>query len=1187
MPLRVKLLVEPFSELSKSEEPILAESDEYKRLHRDLERYVGGQILGRSYLIAGHRGSGKTMLVHKTIEDLVRKPKNKETRPLFVRLHGPDLLPPPSRKPPGSDDSHDEKEGAQEEPQKGDAAAKKKAEGETAAPAEDEGSDAALKIVLRQMTKALFRAVTEEYRRCYREAAFACQEGLERKHMLEVASQFDLELTEAITESLTPSRLRGYWQRVKALPGGILFPGVSRRYRTYRITSQGDERPAENARPAENGPTTDDIAFQEILVLSYLSQAFQVVSGKIEEKQSRTDAAKRESSSALSTAYTLKNLFAPVAGLLTGGFVGLQFKADPISAVLLGLLTGAVVSFSFSYSGTRTRSRGSSLESVFIRDRDVPTLSSVLPMLIVRLKEIGLAPVFVIDELDKVHDLNDRMRTLVRHLKFLVTENSFTCFLTDRRYLTYLNQQANVTAYAREYTYFSDRLLVLYTPAALRKFIQKVFEDVTPKAGGQEPADPEKLKSHPEGEKERIAYIILHRSRLHPIDIRRRIDRLSALGEFTPEDAFPPTQYRFDLLMQVVIESIFNSADVQSQIGSDLESRQVVYDALYYVSRLWEDASDSQTLPGFTLAGEERAETKPGFVLDKVKFAEYLESRCEDEMEGGEKPGAAQQAKTGGVDFNFLFEKVSDLANVLAKPEGFIKSLDDGDPKPVSQHVLNALASTKQVLIKEIPETKKYMWVYDFSGRYVGALDVSSVIRDVRDPVASIRDWMTGLYDSFGAEVSLQALANLNVIPRTPPWKDVISALDRLSQMMDDKKNYLLIGTDRDCVINFHRNLLEFEPNMKAALLCAALLARDLPGQPAQPDGAEAPKGERLSKALSQVSEFLKLDAWQSGDLQKLTSVLELPLSGSTVKLADDWEAIRKSALDALAEKKPRDAGPIVESAWKIFKERFTSRYRTSTLYFVPTFEDLFTSMLDVGPGRRLSFDLSTVSAAQWSSLLVHSFGSKEKRQRVPGWMSVAAALELNQPGLAERLSTALWEDPAHPEAAGDPLLAQWVRDLRMRSSPPPEGHRNVLILTAEGASLTEKWMPSSRHGSLVLTAPDFGQLVKALKKLEVLKPADLPFDLVCVELKGDPATLGKLVTRHPLDVLKEMWSGKREGDVREILPLLEACEIPYLVTETPQLLQPSLKTFKYVVSPEGINHVVESLPKSSAPTTS
>ena len=92
--LTVTNQIEPFTDSSKDVVPILAESDSYRRLYRDLRRYTTGQIQGRSYLIAGHRGSGKSMLVYKVIEDLLRDSLDRPQRPLFVRLHGPDLLPP-------------------------------------------------------------------------------------------------------------------------------------------------------------------------------------------------------------------------------------------------------------------------------------------------------------------------------------------------------------------------------------------------------------------------------------------------------------------------------------------------------------------------------------------------------------------------------------------------------------------------------------------------------------------------------------------------------------------------------------------------------------------------------------------------------------------------------------------------------------------------------------------------------------------------------------------------------------------------------------------------------------------------------------------------------------------------------------------------------------------------------------
>jgi hypothetical protein len=307
MALRLKTQAEPFTDYSKGKEPILATSDEYRRLRRDLERYTDGLIQGRSYLIAGHRGSGKTMLVHKAIEDVVRNSVKRESRPLLVRLHGPDLLPvltenngtkavevkpDPAAPAPGHN---------KEAPAKPDSTVA--ADGAAAATVEEaasNGTDAAaaetkkqiqtlneLDIVLTQMMKSLFRDVANEYRRCYREKILRLDKGIKRSELLELAAQFDLELT----EYLTPSRLRAYWRRIEAFEKGILLAGNRANYKTYDLIGKD---------PEILGAT--DIGLQEILVLSLLSQAFQVISGTVEEKKKETDAAKNERSSSLTTA---------------------------------------------------------------------------------------------------------------------------------------------------------------------------------------------------------------------------------------------------------------------------------------------------------------------------------------------------------------------------------------------------------------------------------------------------------------------------------------------------------------------------------------------------------------------------------------------------------------------------------------------------------------------------------------------------------------------------------------------------------------------------------------------------------------------------------------------------------------------------------------------------------------------
>ena len=61
---------EPLTEASENTTPILAESRAYRMLKRDLERYALGELRGRSYLISGHRGSGKTTLILKAIQEV-------------------------------------------------------------------------------------------------------------------------------------------------------------------------------------------------------------------------------------------------------------------------------------------------------------------------------------------------------------------------------------------------------------------------------------------------------------------------------------------------------------------------------------------------------------------------------------------------------------------------------------------------------------------------------------------------------------------------------------------------------------------------------------------------------------------------------------------------------------------------------------------------------------------------------------------------------------------------------------------------------------------------------------------------------------------------------------------------------------------------------------------------------------
>jgi hypothetical protein len=102
MPIQITDFPDPLSAsaLASSIEPMLIKSKAYYQLLHELRRYCGSQTCGRSFLIAGHRGSGKTTLVLSAFEKILREAEVEQVklRPLMVPLLGPSLLPDPNEK---------------------------------------------------------------------------------------------------------------------------------------------------------------------------------------------------------------------------------------------------------------------------------------------------------------------------------------------------------------------------------------------------------------------------------------------------------------------------------------------------------------------------------------------------------------------------------------------------------------------------------------------------------------------------------------------------------------------------------------------------------------------------------------------------------------------------------------------------------------------------------------------------------------------------------------------------------------------------------------------------------------------------------------------------------------------------------------------------------------------------------
>lgn len=149
------------------------------KLSMQLQRYLFDEVKGRSCLIAGPRGAGKTTLVETAHADATRAVPDK--RAILIRLHGPSLMTPPEPSAPVS---------------------------------EQRKVELWYSHILKSIIVNLYQTVAEEVAECYRaRVAGGPSERLER------AAQLRLVLDGAPS----PSALREFWDAAGALESGVVF----------------------------------------------------------------------------------------------------------------------------------------------------------------------------------------------------------------------------------------------------------------------------------------------------------------------------------------------------------------------------------------------------------------------------------------------------------------------------------------------------------------------------------------------------------------------------------------------------------------------------------------------------------------------------------------------------------------------------------------------------------------------------------------------------------------------------------------------------------------------------------------------------------------------------------------------------------------------------------------------------
>jgi len=430
--------------------------------------------------------------------------------------------------------------------------------------------------------------------------------------------------------------------------------------------------------------------------------------------------ARREDVEAAVATEAGKDLFGPILSLLTGGLVGTGAVAlagaGGIEATLAGILGALGASTVFKISGSRSRDRSVSRERTFLFDFTVATLDRALPILIERLQDAGLAPVFVVDELDKVEHLSERILWMVHYLKKLVAERAFFCFLTDRSYYEEMIRRGESHPYPVEYTYFMHRLFVVFQPRDFHSYLDSVLElpkpaaPIAPEAGATQAVQVAQEGFVAEDRTDRLflRYVLLHQSQMHALDLQRRLaslrgsDGTVALGGVALRDR---PAFKVAVVMQLAIDMVFDGPELADRIGREPEFGRLVNDSMYYLSRRWREAP-----------GEELSLTDD----QEAVFGEYLEKRM----------GREEEARSGDTvsdrDRRFLFQLVRELAFTLATParyKQFFQIWNDirerNGQERLDASVLDVLPSEGPPLLFLPDDGRAYRWLYDVDGREV------------------------------------------------------------------------------------------------------------------------------------------------------------------------------------------------------------------------------------------------------------------------------------------------------------------------------------------------------------------------------------------------------------------------------------------------------------------------------------
>ena len=816
----------------------------------------------------------------------------------------------------------------------------------------------------------------------------------------------------------------------------------------------------------------------------------------------------------------------PVIALLTGGLAGTGvLAANPsayATAALAGLLGALTTSVVLKRSISWSRQRSVSREDLFVPNLSVATLDRVLPVLIERIRLAGLAPVFVVDELDKVVGLSQRITEMVRRLKKFVAENAFFCFLTDRLYFEEMRERTANAPYPIEYTYFTNQVFVAFKHQDLHQYLGSVLEPPTAESA-KEGVGVEQLVADREAYEYSadypvLPYILLHASQMHPIDLHRQLAAVrNSMGQVSLEPGAVRSRprYRSELMIQVAIEIVLEEEDMQAELDRQPAFLRLAHDAMYYISRRWADAPERLVLEAEGIAdfdaylsGRMTTDTPPkesqqrSREVDKdQQSATYMQAPATHFHEAPPQVEPAQR--------KFLMDCVRELAALLASPVTLRERAKAKGP----QVVLDALPSDP-LLYRVEGKEHVYRWRCYQSGRPIeheGAEEKRPkqvpLETDWKESADFINRFEETLAELTRGSIEPSTLSSqFGIIGTTPAWADVKRALARLRTAQTSSVAYPEQDADVVVLNDFGALLKRSGDNIALALVFGEVIGKWKREQQSVLRGLKVISDAFWLRDMSgdQVRSILLDFAEQISIRFKIADVKDPPALSSTQNLAvwAEWVTHVQSSVLLKIDQREDILRESQRESWRSWYTRLQS---PAAQQGRPDLSDIICMAARAGPAQYLKFDFNSMTLGEWSEVLSAVILEKpEDPSYAPPWLFLAA---LQQLGFTHQVLT--WVDASHESSGREiwfgnrKLSDEEIRDCSEWKAPlKSEGRRpSTLIVSKSARPVIAHWRPSQRYAAIVLGVDSVARLVEVWKPIRDTVLPFLALDFISFEM--------------------------------------------------------------------------------------